>query len=111
MNVTLNKTFTLVALTLTMALAGTAGLAQQASRAEPGGFSENTPGGGGGHGGASDLAGFDAGGRNPQAVIHDSDAQLDVWTTLCNDAGGGMSTDETGNYTCTDSNGNEIEDY
>ncbi len=45
------------------------------------------------------------------AVIHDSDEQLDVWVQRCNDAGGGMSTGGDGNYTCSDSNGNEIEDY
>ena len=52
------------------------------------------------------------GGAKPTAGInHDSDDQLDIWVQRCNDAGGGMSTGGDGNYTCTDANGNEIEDY
>ncbi len=64
--------------------------------------------------GENEQIGFAGNGGNrgeTQAVIHDSDPQLDVWVTNCNDAGGGMSTDETGNYTCTGADGNEIEDY
>ena len=52
------------------------------------------------------------GGRGTSAAIdHDPDPQLDIWVQRCNDAGGGLRTGGDGNYHCTDSNGNEIEDY
>ncbi|WP_420345930.1 hypothetical protein [Pelagibius sp.] len=42
---------------------------------------------------------------------HDSDKQLDVWVQRCNDAGGGMTLSDDGNYDCVGSDGNNIDDY
>ncbi len=42
---------------------------------------------------------------------HDSDEQLDVWVQRCNDAGGGMTLSDDGNYDCVGSDGNNIDDY
>jgi hypothetical protein len=106
---TIRNTISMTLLALTVIAAGTASFAQANTRGDAGNYSENAPGGGDDRG-ASDLAGAD-GGRDTQGVIDDSDEQLDVWVQRCNDAGGGMSTDETGNYTCTGSDGNEIRDY
>lgn len=107
----IRNTITMTLLALTVVASGTASFGQANTRGDAGGYTENAPGGGGGgFGGASDLAGAN-GGRGTQGIVHDSDAQLDIWTQRCNDAGGGMSTDETGNYTCTGADGNEIPDY
>lgn len=103
----IRNTISMSLFALTLVATGTASFAQSNTRGDAGGYSQGDDGGGG-FGGASDLAGAN-GGR--QGVIDDSDAQLDIWTQRCNDAGGGMSTDETGNYTCTGSDGNEIPDY
>lgn len=49
--------------------------------------------------------------QSTAAAIDPNDAYDTVLQKKCNKAGGGMSTDETGNYVCTSPSGEDIPDY
>ena len=42
---------------------------------------------------------------------HDSDKQLDIWVSRCNDAGGGMELGDDGNYRCVGTDGKDIDNW
>lgn len=46
--------------------------------------------------------------RNPAEIPEDSDDQLDWWVHDCKAHGGGMITNEDGNYDCIDPQGNSL---